>query len=244
MRKPFIVGNWKMNMLQKDAIEFIKNIDNNSENVDVGIAAQAIYLTNLVNVNENILIGAQNVNDNISGAYTGEISVDLLKEANIDFCIIGHSERRAYYNENNESVNKKAQLLLERDITPIICVGETLEEHEANLTNEVIIKQINQTCINLDIEKCVIAYEPIWAIGTGKSATSQIAQEVAYLIRMQLTKMYDAKKASKVRIQYGGSVSVDNINEYISCLDIDGALVGGASLKLEDFNKLIKYGEN
>lgn len=244
MRKPFIVGNWKMNMMQHDAIEFIKNLEHSSGNVEVGIAAQAISLTNLKNLNEKVLIGAQNVNDNISGAYTGEISADLLKEANIDFCIIGHSERRAYYNENDESINKKAKLLLEREITPIICVGESLKEYEANQTNDVIIKQVSIACANLNIENCVIAYEPIWAIGTGKSATSQIAQEVAYLIRMQLTKMYNATKASKVRIQYGGSVNAENINEYLSCLDVDGALVGGASLKIDEFTKLIKYGEN
>lgn len=244
MRKPFIVGNWKMNMLQSEAIVFVEQLNNIPSYVEVGVAAQAISLTNLVGINKNILIGAQNVNDQLAGAYTGEISVELLKEAKVDFCIIGHSERRAYYNESDEKVNEKAKLLIERDITPIICVGESLEQYESKQTEEVIINQISIACANLAIEQCVIAYEPIWAIGTGKSATSQIAQAIALLIRNQLTKMYSLEQANKVRIQYGGSVKPTNIKEYMDCPDVDGALVGGASLKLEDFKQLINYEEN
>lgn len=239
MRKVIIVGNWKMNMLQSEAIKFVDGLRDLPSSFSIGIAAQAISLTSLVGLNKEVLIGAQNVNEHLSGAYTGEISVELLKEAGVDFCVIGHSERRAYYGESDEKVNEKAKLLLDHNIMPIICVGETLNEYEAKQTKEVISKQIKSACANLNIEECVIAYEPVWAIGTGKSANPQIAEAVALLIRELLAKMYSIEQANKVRIQYGGSVKPDNIQEYLNCPNIDGALVGGASLKLEDFKQLI-----
>lgn len=241
MRKPFIIGNWKMNMLNSEAVAFINNLDQLPNNVEVGIAAQAITLNNLVGLNKQVLIGGQNVHHELKGAFTGEISAELLKEAQVDFCIIGHSERRAYYNENDEKINQKARLLIERSITPIICVGETIDQYEAGLTQEIIINQISIACADLEIEKCVIAYEPVWAIGTGKSATAKIAQDIALLIREQLTKMYSKQQSDQVRILYGGSVKPANIKEYLSCSDVDGALVGGASLIVEDFLKLVNY---
>ena len=239
MRKPIIIGNWKMNKSIEDSIKFIKELEEYSFEGEVGIAAQSAALTSIKKCSKNILVGAQNVNDNISGAYTGEVSVELLKEVNVDFCLVGHSERRQYYNENDKSVNTKAKLLLEYDIIPVICVGETLVEYENNQTQQIIEKQIELSCQDLDIEKCVIAYEPVWAIGTGKTATSEIAQNVCYLIRNKLATMYTNELAQKVRIQYGGSVKPDNIKEIMGCTDIDGALVGGASLEVESFKQLI-----
>ena len=241
MRKPIIIGNWKMNMSIAAGLAFIEQLNKIESTIDVGIACQAISLVQMKEKAHNVLIGAQNVNDNVSGAYTGEISVDLLSEAKLDFCLVGHSERRQYYNESDEAVNKKAKLLLERNIIPVICVGETLEQYEANETKAVIEKQISIATKELAIEKCVIAYEPVWAIGTGKSATSQIAQDVCHLIREKISEMYDTKKADLVRIQYGGSVSPENIGELMACPDIDGALVGGASLKIDSMTKLITY---
>ncbi|MDF9867464.1 triosephosphate isomerase [Bacilli bacterium PM5-3] len=241
MRKPIIIGNWKMNMSINGGVDFLKELEKVNADIEVGIACQSISLIDMKKHSDYVLIGAQNVNDNLSGAYTGELSAELLEEAKIDFCIIGHSERRQYYNESDEAVNKKAKLLLDKNIMPVICVGETLEQYEKNQTREVIEKQISIAAKDLDITKCVIAYEPVWAIGTGKSATSQIAQDVCKLIRTQISSMYSEKEANEVRIQYGGSVNPENIKELMSCLDIDGALVGGASLKIDSFEKLITY---
>ena len=242
MRKPIIIGNWKMNMAIAEGLEFIEQMNKISTKIEVGIACQAISLLPMKKAaSQNVLIGAQNINDELKGAFTGELSVELLEEAKIDFCIIGHSERRQYYNETDETVNKKAKLLLERDLLPVICVGESLEQYEAKQTKEVIEKQVTSAIKDLDVSKCVIAYEPIWAIGTGKSATAQIAQDVCHLIREKIADLTSKETADQVRIQYGGSVNPENINELMACPDIDGALVGGASLKIASFEKLITY---
>ncbi|MDR3215270.1 MAG: triose-phosphate isomerase [Bacilli bacterium] len=246
MRKPFIIGNWKMNMGFDEAYEFIdgliERLSTQQLDVFVGIACQSPLLVPMIAefYHEEIFLGAQNCNDHLSGAYTGEVSATILNEIETDFCIIGHSERRQYYNETNESVNKKAKLLLDYDIKPIICVGETLEQFENNHTKEVIEKQVKDCLKDLDIKKCVIAYEPIWAIGTGKTATTAIAQDICSLIRENLRAMY-GDKADEVTIQYGGSVKANNIKELMACPDIDGALVGGASLNLDEFVAILTY---
>ncbi|MDL2211463.1 triose-phosphate isomerase [Erysipelotrichaceae bacterium OttesenSCG-928-M19] len=241
MRKPIIIGNWKMNMQIADGLVFLNDLEKESYNIDVGIACQAISLIPMKEQAKKVLIGAQNTNDELNGAYTGELSVDLLKEAELDFCLVGHSERRQYYNESDETVNKKIKLLLEKQITPVVCVGESLEQYENKQTKEVIEKQIELALQDVDVKNCVIAYEPIWAIGTGKTATPEIAQSVCRLIRKKIASLTSVEIANKVRIQYGGSVNPENIKELMACEDIDGALVGGASLKINDFKKLISY---
>lgn len=242
MRKPIIIGNWKMNMSIDDGALFISNLNKAlSPNVAVGLAVQTIALSSLNTSKGNVLIGAQNVHQEETGAFTGETSVLLLDEIKADFCVIGHSERRQYFNETDEAINAKAKKLLQYNVLPVICVGETLAEYEANTTQSVIEAQIEVCTKDLDIANCVIAYEPVWAIGTGKSANAEIAQNVCALIRTKLTALFGADKANAVRIQYGGSVNENNIAEYMNCADIDGALVGGASLNLENFSKLINY---
>jgi len=242
MRKNIIIGNWKMNLSLSQAGEFIATMDSRiPTDLQVGLAGQFIQLERMKDNASGLLIGAQNVNDHLSGTYTGEVSVDLLKELDIDFCIVGHSERRMYYNETNEAVNTKAKLLQEKDIIPVICVGESETEYEKKLTEQVITQQIKASCKDLNIEQAIIAYEPVWAIGTGKSANAQIAQNICSQIRAILSTMYDSNQANNTRILYGGSVNDENIGEYMACQDVDGALVGGASLKTDSFTKLISY---
>lgn len=241
MRKPIIIGNWKMNMGIEEGVSFLNELESIDFDIQVGLGVQAISLLKMKEVSKRVLIGSQNVHEEKNGAYTGELSVSLLAEANIDFSIIGHSERRQYYNESDELVNMKAKLLQDNKIIPVICVGETLEQYETNQTKNIVEMQIEKTCIDLDIAKCVIAYEPVWAIGTGKSATFEIAQNVCKIIRDKLALMYTQELADQTRIQYGGSVNQDNIAELMACEDIDGALVGGASLKIDSFEKLINY---
>ncbi|MDR1782546.1 MAG: triose-phosphate isomerase [Bacilli bacterium] len=249
MRIPYIVGNWKMNIGFDEAYDFLEELNKiytteMTHNIRVGIALQAPLLVPMIAefYDGNFLIGAQTCCDHLEGAYTGEISPVILAECETNFCIIGHSERRQYYNESDEAINTKAKLLLECGIEPIICVGETLEQFENNQTKEVIEAQIEKCCKDINISECVIAYEPVWAIGTGKSATSKIAQEVCHLIREKIRMMYP-EDADNVIIQYGGSVNSKNIKELMACEDIDGALVGGASLKIDSFKELIKYGD-
>lgn len=241
MRTPIIIGNWKMNMGIKEGVEFLKELETLKFDIQAGIGVQAISLVDMKKNASKVLIGAQNVHQELDGAYTGEISSELLAEANVDFCIVGHSERRQYYNETDENVNLKAKQLLSKDIMPVICVGETLEQYEANETKNVVEKQVEISCKDINIENCVIAYEPVWAIGTGKSATFEIAQNVCKIIREKLTEMYSQEDADKVRIQYGGSVKPETIADLMKCPDIDGALVGGASLKVASFEQLINY---
>lgn len=240
MRKPIIIGNWKMNMSLKESLSFLSKLEKNvNKEIEVGIAAQSVSLVSMINCSDNVLIGAQNCFYEDSGPYTGELSPVLLKEIKTKFCLVGHSERRALFNETNEIVNKKACKLLENNITPIICVGETFEQHEKQQTKATIVRQIKECCQNLKIENCVIAYEPVWAIGTYETPKLGQIEAIAVLIRNELKKMYSAKQAKQVRIQYGGSVSEDNIKELLKLDDIDGALVGGASLEIESFSKII-----
>ena len=246
MRTAIIAGNWKMNKTIKEGLEFIEGIKGKTEgNAEVLICAPFTLLKDLKEATKgtNIKIGAQNMHYENSGAFTGEVAAANLVELEMDYVIIGHSERRQYFNETDESCNKKVLKAIEVGINPILCCGETLEEREANKTIEKVKGQIEKGLANVDskdIEKVVVAYEPIWAIGTGKTATAEQANEVISEIRNVVRAMF-GDLADKVRIQYGGSVKPENVAEIMGQSDIDGALVGGASLKAEDFLGLLKF---
>ena len=245
MRKPILAGNWKMNKTRDEAIHFALTVEPNlpKDGVEAVVCAPAIILRDLVKRCEVIGVGAQNMNENVSGAYTGEISPVMLKDTKVQYVILGHSERRAYYNETDEKINQKIVRALEYDLKPIVCVGEVLEERENGTTNKVLEKQVNAAFKGVEIsnpQNVIIAYEPIWAIGTGKSATSQQAEDACKYIRELLAKIYGAEVADEIRILYGGSVNVKNIDELMSMPDIDGGLVGGASLKEDDYIQLCK----
>ncbi|BEP28748.1 triose-phosphate isomerase [Helicovermis profundi] len=248
MRIPIIAGNWKMNMTIKEGIEFIGKIKPSVKGTDVEvlICAPYVMLKDLVEAakGSNVKIGAENMHYEEKGAFTGEISPLMLKEIDVDYVILGHSERRQYYNETDETVNKKLVKALEFKISPIVCVGETLDQREGDLTKDVCKVQIEGAFNNInqdDVEKIVIAYEPIWAIGTGKTATSEEANEVIMYIRNVIKGLYDEETSEKVRIQYGGSVKPSNVEEIMNESDIDGALVGGASLKADSFVELVNF---
>ena len=245
-RKPIIVGNWKMNQTQKEAKDFIVEVEKHltgQEGATYGIGAPYTALNVLRENAKHLIVAAENCHFEDSGAFTGEVSVPMLKEIGIDYCIIGHSERRTYYNETNEACAKKAKRLLQDDIIPILCVGETLEQYEKGETNDVVTKQLHGSLEGLtgeEVSKMVIAYEPIWAIGTGKSADQTIAQACCKLVRDVIIEMYDETVGQSVRIQYGGSVKPENIKSYMECEDIDGALIGGASLKVPSWLEIIE----
>ena len=243
MRKPIIVGNWKMNKTIAEAEEFIKAIDPIvHDGATFGVATSFLALQSSIKNAKNLIIAAENCNEKDSGAYTGEVSVPMLKEVGITYCIIGHSERRTYYNETNEACALKAKRLFADNIIPILCIGETEAEYDAGQTADVIKNQLAGSLAGLDadeVSRMVIAYEPIWAIGTGKSATKEIAEDCCKLVRETVKNLYDEKTADAVRVQYGGSVKPTNIKEYMACEDIDGALIGGASLKVDSFKEII-----
>lgn len=244
-RKPIIVGNWKMNKLRCEAEEFVKGIEEKltgGEAADYGIAAPYTCLDVCVKNAKNLIIGAENCNEKDSGAYTGEVSVPMLKEIGITYCVIGHSERRTYYNETDAACAAKAKRLLADNIVPILCIGETEAQYDAGETTAVIESQLTGSLAGLtaeEVSKMVIAYEPIWAIGTGKSADTTIAENCCKAVRETVKSLYDEVTAEAVRIQYGGSVKPSNIKEYMACADIDGALIGGASLKVDSFLEII-----
>ena len=234
MRKPIIAGNWKMHKTIAEALEFVNDVKDkvNNDNVEAVICAPFTLLKDLKEATKgtNIKIGAQNMHFEEKGAFTGEISPLMLKELDMDYVVIGHSERRQYFNETNETVNKKVLKALEVGIDPILCVGETLEEREAGNTKDVCKVQVEKALENVskeDLAKVVIAYEPVWAIGTGKTATSEDANDVIAYIREVVANLYK-ELANEVRIQYGGSVKPSNVAEIMNQSDIDGALVGGA----------------
>ena len=248
MRRPIIAGNWKMFKTIAQAVEFAKEINGNceTENVDAVICAPFTMIQALKEElkDTHVKIGAQNFHYEDEGAFTGEISAKMLLEIGAEFVIIGHSERRQYFNETDETVNLKAKKAIKEGLTPIICVGESLEQREAGITQEIVKNQVlaaYREISAVDAEKTVVAYEPIWAIGTGKTATSAQANEVCMHIRQELENFYDKETAKKIRIQYGGSVKPANVKEIMAQSDIDGALVGGASLIAEDYLKLIKF---
>mgnify|MGYP003369216929 FL=1 len=247
MRKPIIAGNWKMHKTIAEALEFVNDVKYkvNNDNVEAVICAPFTLLKDLKEATKgtNIKIGAQNMHFEEKGAFTGEISPLMLKELDMDYVVIGHSERRQYFNETNETVNKKVLKALEVGIDPILCVGETLEEREAGNTKDVCKVQVEKALENVskeDLAKVVIAYEPVWAIGTGKTATSEDANDVIAYIREVVANLYK-ELANEVRIQYGGSVKPSNVAEIMNQSDIDGALVGGASLEANDYVKLVNF---
>lgn len=248
MRKKIIAANWKMNYTVNQAEDFITKIKDriNTDEVDVVVCPNFVSIDRVSNILDgtNIKTGAQNVYFEPKGAYTGETSVDMLIGANVKYCIVGHSERRSLFNETNEIVNKKVHALLEKDLNPIVCVGETLEQRNSSKMFEVVGNQIKESLKDVSKEQIqrniVIAYEPIWAIGTGVTATSSQAQEMCKFIRSCISAMFDEKTSQIVRIQYGGSVKPTNVKEILEMPDIDGALVGGASLT-EDFVAIVNY---
>ncbi|MBO9611037.1 MAG: triose-phosphate isomerase [Paenibacillaceae bacterium] len=244
MRKPIIAGNWKMFKTAGEAKAFVAEVKTVA-GVESVVCAPFTALPALVEAvkGTEIKVGAQNLHWEDSGAFTGEISGVMLKDLGVDYVIIGHSERRAYFAETDETVNKKAHAAFKHGLTPIICVGEKLEEREAGRTKDVCKVQTEAALAGLSQEQAaaaVIAYEPIWAIGTGKSSTSADANEVISYIRELVAGQFGAEAAAAIRIQYGGSVKPNNIAEYMGMSDIDGALVGGASLEAASYNQLVE----
>ena len=248
MRKKVIAGNWKMNMLPDETIKFIDEFaplvkDTNNE-VILCVPYTDLFYALLTAQNTNIKIGAQNMHWEEKGAFTGEVSGKMLKSIGVEYVIIGHSERRQYFAETDETVNKKIKASFANELKPIVCVGETLEERESGKTEEIIT---TQTYLALDglskeqVENTIIAYEPIWAIGTGKTATSEDANNSIKAIRKEIEKIYGKDVSENVIIQYGGSVKSTNAKELFNTSDIDGGLVGGASLKVEEFEKIVNY---
>lgn len=252
MRKPIIAGNWKMYKSFDEAVQFVDTVIDklpSNDKVDAVICAPALYLPTLVQVagESDLAIGAQNMHYENEGAFTGEISPSQLASIDVDYVILGHSERREYYNETDEAINKKVAAALAHNIVPIICCGETLEEREAGTTEQKVAGQITAALSGFsaqEVEHMVIAYEPIWAIGTGKTATAEDANQVCGAIRAVVENLYNAETAQSIRIQYGGSVKPDNIVELLSKEHIDGALVGGASLQPESYLKLLEAAAN
>lgn len=248
MRKPIIAGNWKMHKTINEAKSFVEEIKGSIKETDVEVVICAPYtiLKDLKEVTKgtNIKVGAQNMHFEENGAFTGEISPLMLKDLEIDYVIIGHSERRQYFNETDETVNKKVKKALEHSIIPIMCVGESLEEREAGDTKSIVKSQVEKGLQGInheDIKKIVVAYEPIWAIGTGKTASSEDANEVIAYIREVIKNVSSEDISEEIRIQYGGSVKPSNVEEIMNQSDIDGALVGGASLEPKDFIELVNF---
>lgn len=244
-RKPFIAGNWKMNMTAESGAALIKELAPIVKNADcdVALCVPAILIPAMSKAAKgtNISIGAENVHWAEKGAYTGEISCGQLKEYGVKYAIIGHSERRQYFGETDEGVNKRTLAALANGITPIVCVGETLSERESGVTEKVLDKQLTDGLKGVeDVSKVVIAYEPVWAIGTGRTATDEQAQETISYIRKKIGQLFCPKCAEKVIIQYGGSMNAGNCKGLMAQPDIDGGLIGGASLKL-DFATIVNY---
>lgn len=248
MRRKVIAGNWKMNMLPNEAIECIEKLAplvKDSENeVILCVPYTDLFYALLTAQNTNIKIGAQNMHFEESGAYTGEVSGKMLKSINVEYVIIGHSERRQYFAETDETVNKKIKAAFKYGLKPIVCVGESLEQREAGNAKDVITTQTELALKGLSdeqVKNTIIAYEPIWAIGTGKTATSEDANNSIKWIRSKIEEIYGSDVAEEVIIQYGGSVKSSNAKELFETSDIDGGLVGGASLKAEEFAKIVNY---
>lgn len=247
MRKKIIAGNWKMNKTPSEAVALVNELKPlvANDEADVVFCVPAIDIIPVMDAvkGTNIQVGAENMYYEESGAYTGEISPAMLTDVGVKYVIIGHSERREYFAETDETVNKKVLKAFEHDLTPIVCCGETLTQREQGITIDWIRQQIKVAFLNVTSEqakKAVIAYEPIWAIGTGKTATSEQAEEVCKAIRDCIAEIYDDATAEEIRIQYGGSVNAGNAAELFAKPDIDGGLVGGASLKA-DFGKIVNY---
>lgn len=250
MRKTIIAGNWKMNKTVQEAKDFVNELPAlpDTNEVDSVICAPTLQLDALVNltkegVAEGLQIGAQNAHFEDSGAFTGETSPAALEDLGVKYVVLGHSERREYFGETDEDVNKKALAVFSHNMTPIICVGETLDEREADKAESVVGDQVEAALKGFteeQVKSTVIAYEPIWAIGTGKSSTSEDANQMCAHVRKVVANAYSQEAADALRVQYGGSVKPENIKEYMAQSDIDGALVGGASLKVDSFVALLE----
>ena len=246
MRKAIIAGNWKMNNTASEGVALVKAIAPlvTEATCDVVVCVPAIDIPAVSEAlkGTNIRLGAENVHFAEKGAYTGEISAAMLKEYGVEYVIIGHSERRQYFGETDETVNKRTLTALNAGLTPIVCVGETLEERETGKTEAVLHRQLEEGLKGVeDLTKLVIAYEPVWAIGTGKTATAAQANETIVYIRKTLGELFCEKCAAKVRIQYGGSMNAGNCKELMAQEEIDGGLIGGASLKAPDFSAIVNY---
>ena len=249
-RKTVIAGNWKMNKLASEVPAFaseLKAAITGSYDCDIVICAPYPLIPAL-NANKDVVgmgVGAEDVSAFEKGAYTGEVSVSQLKELGPQYCIVGHSERRQYHNETDSSVNAKTKALLANGITPIVCVGESLKQRECGLTKDFVNSQVVVAFSGIsaeDAKKCIIAYEPIWAIGTGVTATNEQAQEACHDIRAELARIYDAETADSITIQYGGSMNAKNAADLLAQPDIDGGLIGGAALKADSFLAIVKAG--
>ena len=244
MRKAIIAGNWKMNLTPSEGVKLVNELKPLVKDADCEVVV-CVPATDIQAVGEavkgsNIKLGAENVHFKDSGAYTGEISAAMLLELGVEYVIIGHSERRQYFAETDETVNLRTLKALEKGLTPIVCVGETLEERETGKTEEVLKRQITVGLKGVeDLTKLVIAYEPVWAIGTGRTATAAQANEVCALIRNTIAGLYDWTVADDVVIQYGGSMNAGNAAELLAQPDVDGGLIGGASLKAHDFSVIV-----
>ena len=250
-RKTVIAGNWKMNKLASEAKPFVEELraampkTKTCESV-LCVPFPIIPAMAKVMRDSRLAFGAQDVSAHESGAYTGEVSAAMLADLGVKYCIVGHSERRQYHGETDSAVNVKAKALLDEGVTPIICVGESLEQREKELTSEFVAYQVKAALAGMDaktVKRCVIAYEPIWAIGTGRTASAEQAQEVCHEIRGVIRELYDARIARAVSILYGGSMNAKNCAELLAQPDIDGGLIGGASLKTEDFARIISATE-
>ena len=248
MRRKVIAGNWKMNKLPNEAIEFIQKLEpevSKTENeVIVCVPYTDLFYSLMTAQDTNIKIGAQNMHFEEKGAYTGEVSGQMLKSIGVEYVIIGHSERRAYFAETDETVNKKIKSALKNELKPIVCVGESLEQREAGEAQKIVTSQTTKALEGLSVEEVkgiIIAYEPIWAIGTGKTATAEDAETTIKWIREEIAKNYGQMVSESVIILYGGSVKASNAKELFNMPDIDGGLVGGASLDADEFGKIVNY---
>lgn len=246
MRKPMMIANWKMNKTRDEALNFIYAVNENlpsCERVETVVCAPAIVLRDLVKrQGDNLRIGAQNMHYEENGAFTGEISPIMLQTTGVEYVIIGHSERRQYFNDTDDVINKKVISALKHNLKPILCIGESLEERETGVTNAVLKRQLEADLADVnpeDMENVIIAYEPIWAIGTGKTAKASDANDACAYVRSVVRDLYNAAVAEETRVLYGGSMKPNNVDELIAQSDIDGGLVGGASLEPDSFLKLV-----
>lgn len=248
MRKKVIAGNWKMNMLPNEAIKMITELTPMVKDTDAEVVLCVpytdLFYSLLTAQGTNIKIGAQNMHFEEKGAFTGEVSAAMLKAIGVEYVIIGHSERRQYFAETDETVNKKIKVAFAHDLKPIVCVGESLGQRESGIAYDIIEAQIEKALEGLtdtQVENIIIAYEPIWAIGTGKTATKEDANDAIKKIREKISKIYGQNVADRVIIQYGGSMKPENAKELLNMSDIDGGLIGGASLKAESFASIVNY---
>jgi len=249
MRKPFLAGNWKMNLDRKAGVELVRALRDGLAGVkdrDVAVFPPFVYLDEIVRAaaGSNVIVGAQNLCDEKNGAFTGEVSAEMLRDVGVTHVIVGHSERRHLYGEGDELCNRKVVRALAAGLDVVLCVGETLEERDGAQTEHVIGRQLTKGLVGVDatgLARVTIAYEPVWAIGTGRNATTAQAGEAHRYLRGVLSGVYDERAANAVRIQYGGSVKPDNVAALMAVPDVDGALVGGASLKADSFLAIARY---